>query len=51
MVFTGNESGNERAIGRLDDVGQTGNTHGMMGETNNGEIAELIANWLANKQL
>jgi len=32
---------------QLDEIGIEGNTHGMMGETNNGEIARLIADWLA----
>ncbi len=31
----------------LDEAGITGNTHGMMGETNNGQIASLISDWLS----
>ncbi len=34
---------------QLDDIGIEGNTHGMMGETNNGEIAQLIAGWLVRQ--
>jgi pimeloyl-ACP methyl ester carboxylesterase len=35
----------------LDDIGITGNTHGLPTETNNGEIADLIARWLADRKL
>lgn len=33
----------------LDDVGIAGNSHGFPTETNNGEIADFISNWLTNK--
>lgn len=33
---------------QLDQIGIEGNTHGMMGETNNGELAKMIADWIAD---
>ena len=35
----------------LDDIGITGNTHGFPTETNNAEIADVVAAWLADKKL
>ena len=36
---------------KLDEIGIEGNTHGFPTETNNGEIADLIAGWLAKRGL
>ena len=50
-VDTVNRHGSDATLVHLPERGVTGNTHFLMSDLNNVEIADLIAEWLAGKTL
>ena len=46
FVQTVNRHGGKAELIRLPDLGIRGNTHFIMSDLNNAEIAELVNNWL-----
>ena len=51
FVNTINKHGGNATLVHLPTIGITGNSHFLMGEKNNQEIAELMAKWLEEKKL
>lgn len=46
-----NERGGDAVLVHLPEIGIKGNTHFLMGDLNNAELADLLAKWLAEKGL
>ena len=51
FVDTINRHGGQAELVHLPERGITGNSHFLMGEKNNAQLAELMADWLKEKEL